>query len=221
MKFLLKFTVYVFLFVMTLFSCQKQLQCPDCPSNSATNKLPIANAGADQRFILPKDSVLLDGTASKDPDGKIVLYNWVMIQGPVYFTVISSNSSKTLIKNLVTGIYQFELTVTDNGGLSAKDTMQIIVDPGPTSNHPPVACAGQDQSITLPTNSVTLNGSCSTDPDNNITSYIWAKISGPSSFNIANANEVTTSVTTLTAGSYLFELKVTDAAGLIKRYRAD
>jgi hypothetical protein len=36
----------------------------------------------------------------------------------------------------VGGVYQFELTVTDNGGLSAKDTVQIIVDNLRLINHP-------------------------------------------------------------------------------------
>ena len=50
----------------------------------------------------------------------------------------------------------------------------------------PIANAGPDQSITLPVNSVTLNGSGSVDPDGNIIAYNWTKISGPSQFTIAN-----------------------------------
>src|SRR5688572_29352034 len=85
---------------------------------------------------------------------------------------------------------------------------------GPKTNRPPVANAGADQVITLPSNSVNLNGSASTDPDNNITSYQWTKISGPSSFTIANPNSVQTQVTNMVAGVYHFDLKVTDKFGL-------
>jgi len=46
-------------------------------------------------------------------------------------------------------------------------------------NKPPIANAGADQTITLPIDSVMLDGSASTDLDNNITSYAWTKISGP------------------------------------------
>jgi hypothetical protein len=81
-------------------------------------------------------------------------------------------------------------------------------------NQPPIACAGPDQTITLPANSVLLDGSCSTDPENSITGYIWTKISGPASFNIANANGVQSQINNLVQGTYLFELKVTDAGGL-------
>ena len=87
----------------------------------------------------------------------------------------------------------------------------------PPTNHPPVANAGNDTTIMLPGNTVNLNGSLSFDPDNNITGYLWTKISGPSSFNITDANAVQTPVINLVQGVYLFELKVTDADALFDR----
>ena len=81
-------------------------------------------------------------------------------------------------------------------------------------NKPPVANAGNDTTITLPTNTVNLNGNGSNDHDNNIATYLWAKISGPSTFSISNANVEQTQVTNLVEGIYQFELKVTDAGGL-------
>ena len=47
----------------------------------APNKPPIANAGADQT-VNATDSVKLDGTKSKDPDGNISSYSWKEIAGP-------------------------------------------------------------------------------------------------------------------------------------------
>jgi hypothetical protein len=87
----------------------------------------------------------------------------------------------------------------------------------PSTNRPPVANAGNDTTIMLPGNTVNLNGSLSFDPDSNITSYLWTKISGPSSFNITDANVVQTPLINLVQGVYLFELKVTDADGLFDR----
>jgi len=87
----------------------------------------------------------------------------------------------------------------------------------PSSNHPPVANAGNDTTIMLPGNTVNLNGSLSFDPDSNITGYLWTKISGPSSFNITDTHAVQTPVINLVQGVYLFELKVTDADGLFDR----
>ena len=51
-------------------------------------------------------------------------------------------------------------------------------------NKPPIFMAGPDQVITLPTDSVSLDGSSSGDPDGKISSYLWTKFSGPASFNI-------------------------------------
>ena len=87
----------------------------------------------------------------------------------------------------------------------------------PPTNHPPIADAGSDTTIMLPSNTVNLNGNLSFDPDNNITGYLWTKISGPSSFNIIDANVSQTPVIDLVQGVYLFELKVTDADALFDR----
>jgi len=65
------------------------------------------------------------------------------------------------------------------------------------SNKPPIALAGSDQVITLPTDSVSLDGRSSSDPDGTISEWLWSKISGPASFIIANANSVQTQVTNL------------------------
>src|SRR5688572_14937626 len=94
-------------------SCQKELFCYDCKNN----KPPIANAGKDTAIIFPDDSLSLNGSASTDPDGTIASYKWTKIAGPVSSDIIKSDSSKTLVKTLAMGVYKFELTVTDNGGL--------------------------------------------------------------------------------------------------------
>lgn len=52
------------------------------------------------------------------------------------------------------------------------------------NNKPPIAVAGPDQVITLPTDSILLNGASSNDADGYITSYYWKKISGPAFFSI-------------------------------------
>jgi hypothetical protein len=86
----------------------------------------------------------------------------------------------------------------------------------PDNNGPPIANAGPDQAISLPINNVVLDGS-STDPDGNITNYNWIKISGPSSFNIINANSVQTQVSDFVEGVYLFELRINDGCGLFSK----
>jgi hypothetical protein len=210
------FLVVIILIAGTIFflSCKKEYSCEGCIGN---NKPPVAVAGPDTVIILPTDSILLDGSKSSDPDGKISAWQWAKVSGPVSFTIASATAASKTVKNLKAGAYQFELKVTDDKGASAKDTVMITVDSIATNNHPPIACAGADQTITLPTDTVTLNGSCSTDADNNISSYLWTKIAGPSSLNISNPNIVTTQVSNLMQGVYQFELKVTDAGGLFSK----
>lgn len=180
----------------------------------SVNQPPFANAGTDQTITLPTDSAILNGILSFDPDGTIVSYQWTKISGPNANNILSQ-TVQTKVDGLVQGVYQFELKITDNGGLFTKDTMQVVV-VNPAQNQPPIACAGPDQVITLP-NIATLNGSCSADPDNNITSYSWTKISGPTSYSITNINAVQTAFTNLEQGIYQVELKVTDAGGLFSK----
>jgi hypothetical protein len=195
------------------FSCQKELSCYECK----VNKPPISNAGNDTSIVLPADSIWLDGSLSTDPDDGIANYEWKKIFGPDTFYIDKNNSVKTTANKLRKATYRFELTVTDKGGLSAKDTMQVTVSSFAISNRPPVANAGKDTSIELPANSIMLDGRGSTDPNNNIVSYVWTKISGPASFTISNLNIAQTLVTNLVQGTYEFELTVTDAGGLLSK----
>ena len=98
-----------------------------------------------------------------------------------------------------------------------KDKIVSSVVAPPLNNHMPAAKAGTDQTITLPNNTITLDGSSSADPDNNISGYDWTKISGPASFSIVNAQAVQTQVNNLVQGVYLFELKVTDSTNFFAR----
>ena len=85
------------------------------------------------------------------------------------------------------------------------------------SNKPPIALAGPDQVITLPTDSISLDGRSSSDPDGTISEWLWTKIAGPASFAIRNSSVGITIVKNLTVGIYHFELKVTDNGGLFSK----
>ena len=72
----------------------------------------------------------------------------------------------------------------------------------------PVADAGPDQSVLLPTNSVTLVGS-GTD-EGSIASYAWSQVSGPASASLSGANSANLTAEGLVQGVYVFRLTVTD-----------
>ena len=130
------------------------------------------------------------------------------------------SSSFLIISILLAGIFfscQKQFDVNTATGKDQKGSNRPPSANGGGRNQPPLANAGSDHAIPLPSNTINLNGGGSTDPNNNISSYAWTKISGPSSFNLVNANAVQTQVTNLVQGVYQFELKVTDAKGLFDK----
>jgi poly(3-hydroxybutyrate) depolymerase len=166
------------------------------------NAVPVADAGADQRITLPVNSIQLQGSGS-DTDGTISSYTWEQYSGPT--ATMSGTTTPTLtLSNLAAGIYMFRLFVRDNNlAKSSNNYVTLVV------NEPPVANAGADQSVTLPTNSLTLTGS-GYDPDGTlIRTYAWTKVSGGQA-TLSNANTATLSVSNMVQGSYTFSLVVTD-----------
>ena len=177
--------------------------------NPAPNKAPKAYAGADKSITLPTNTVSLAGSGT-DEDGTVVSYQWTKISGPSGYNIVNSGSAVTDVFGLTEGVYSFQLEVTDNKGAKGRDTMQVTVNAAP--NQAPTANAGADQTITLPTNKVTLKGS-GADADGTISSYQWSKTAGPGSYTIVSPASATTEVTSLTEGTYTFQLKVTDNKG--------
>jgi len=90
------------------------------------------------------------------------------------------------------------------------DVNPTFIVPAPPENQAPTVNAGATQTITLPVNSVTLNGTAS-DPDGKIASYRWQRVSGSGSID-SPATAVTT-VSALAQGTSVFGLTVTDDDG--------
>jgi len=76
---------------------------------------------------MPANSIFLDGSASSDPDGSIDKWLWKKIGSTNAATIMNAATAKTIVQNLDSGVYRFELTVQDNEGLTAKDTVQVTV----------------------------------------------------------------------------------------------
>jgi hypothetical protein len=81
------------------------------------------------------------------------------------------------------------------------------------SNLKPVANAGNNATINLPSNQIQLNGSLSNDADGTIVSYLWKKLSGPSMFSIDDSSISNPTISNLYTGTYIMELTVTDNKG--------
>jgi hypothetical protein len=78
---------------------------------------------------------------------------------------------------------------------------------------PPVADAGNSQTIQLPVNTATLTGS-GTTTNGSITGYLWILVSGPNVPVISQPGSASTNVSGMIEGTYHFQFKVTDNAGL-------
>jgi len=87
------------------------------------NAAPVADAGLDQTLV--KGVTSLNGSASRDSDGSIVSYQWSLVSGnSVGFT--NANAVSTDVSGLTAGeTYVFQLTVTDDDGLSATDLVSV------------------------------------------------------------------------------------------------
>jgi major membrane immunogen (membrane-anchored lipoprotein) len=189
---------------------------------AAANIAPTAHAGSGQSITLPQSTVTLTGSGT-DQDGSISAYSWSKISGPSAFNITNPASAVTTVSQLVDGTYQFELKVTDNKGAFAKDTIQItvnkanlVVTPPVGQNMAPIADAGRDTTAVAPVTSITFNGTGS-DADGTIAGYSWTQVSGPSNSTLSASNTPSATLTNLTAGTYEFELKVTDNEGATGR----
>src|SRR4051812_13731709 len=80
------------------------------------------------------------------------------------------------------------------------------------NNKVPVADAGSPQTVQLPGDSATLQGT-GTDKDGTIAGYLWSELSGPNAATIVTDGSATTIVDHLSAGVYIFQLMVVDNEG--------
>jgi hypothetical protein len=146
-----------------------------------------------------------------------------------YDTWVSSSNTKNSVNNVKTyKIANAKMTLFNSSshdawgktynaafeenGLNVFEWMLQYSSGTTTTNQAPVANAGSDKTITLPTTSVTLSGSA-TDADGTIASYKWTKVSGPNTPVFSSTTSRTPTVTSLIAGTYTLRLTVTDSKG--------
>jgi hypothetical protein len=91
-----------------------------------SNYSPVANAGPDAG-ALHGASVMLNGSASSDPDGDPITYSWVQTSGTPVALTNPTSSTPTFIAPLSDATLKFRLTVTDTSGLFRTDNVTIHV----------------------------------------------------------------------------------------------
>lgn len=176
------------------------------------NQPPVVNAGPNQTAVLPNAAITLSGTDTDDrlPAGAPLTQQWSVVSGPGPVSFGTPTQPVTSATFTVAGTYLLRLTATDTQFTVSSDVTVTIFDPG--QNLPPTVFAGLPQSITLPTNSVTLAASVKDDgkPVGAAVTSLWSQVSGPAPVVFANPNSAFTKVTFSAAGTYVLRITASD-----------
>ena len=170
---------------------------------------PVANAGPDQN-VHTTNTVVLNGSASSDIDGRALEYTWSFLSKPAGSNANLSDSTlvaPSFVADL-DGEYVLSLVVNAGTILSVADTIKVTAT---TANSAPVADAGPAQNINT-TATVTLDGSASSDADLDPLTYSWTLTSTPTGSNatLTNPTAVNPIFVADLDGSYVAQLIVND-----------
>ncbi len=184
---------------------------------------PSSNQAPSAKITSPEsatsgDTVTLDGSGSSDPDGDTLSYQWTKTTGP---NITLSNTTSSKLSFVAPSVEQsqqisFQLTVSDGGGLSNSTSKSMQISPSelPTpTNHQPGAKITAPESVTSG-DTVTLDGSGSSDPDGDTITYLWTQTQGD---NIALTNNTGSTLsfeapTVQQPTAFTFQLSVSDAS---------
>jgi len=171
------------------------------------NSPPVADAGADQP-VSTGATVTLDGSGSSDPDDYPLTYKWTFTSKPIgsAATLSDATAENPTFPADLDGLYILSLVVNDGSDDSTADEVIITA-----SNLPPVAEAGPTQNVTIGT-TVILDGSRSSDPNNDILTYSWSfiEVAGGVGVTLTGGTTATPSFTAINEGTYSLELIVSD-----------
>ena len=189
-----------------------------CYVNVATEgTVPHSNAGNDQS-VANSTTTTLDGSASYGWNS-IVTYDWQQLAGPAVNLSDNTSDCPDFVSPTADDhglALTYELTITDDRGHRCTNSCVVNVT---TTNTAPASIAGNDQEIHTG-NTVSLDGSASTDLDGPLLTYQWKQLLGIP----VELTDATTDTPTFTAPAIdplntplLFELKVKDISGLLSR----
>jgi len=168
------------------------------------NRPPVAVVG-DVVPCEPGGRVVLDGSASHDPEGQKLEYRWSQVSGPE--TKFSTGKARTEVELRKEGEYVFELKVGAGNDWSEPARVTVKTRAG---NLPPVAAFLVPEVRTEENVEAVLDASASNDPDNGPQplSYHWKQLSGPKTELLAEGAKAR--FTPKKAGNLVFQVKVSD-----------
>ena len=175
------------------------------------NHPPVADAGPDLT-VQGRSSVQLDGTASYDPDGELLTFQWTQLLGPSV-TFLGGNTAMPTFAAPTVGsagaTLVFDLTVADPHTLTGSDSVSIDVT---NMNQIATANAGPNQTVNENT-LVTLNGMSSKARGHRTLNFTWTQTAGPpvTLTGGTTANPTFTAPAVVSGGTTLtFQLVVSD-----------
>ena len=163
------------------------------------NQPPIARGTISKSQATVNETISFDASQSSDPDGQITQYRWEFGDGS------SSNQSVTTHAYSQPGTYTVRITVTDNQGATGQAQGQVTVTGQP--NQSPIARATLSKTQARVNESISFDASTSSDPDGQITQYLWNFGDGTTS------NQRTAAHAYAQAGNFTYTLTVTDNGG--------
>ncbi|MSQ01362.1 MAG: hypothetical protein EXR71_05630 [Myxococcales bacterium] len=180
------------------------------------NEPPLADCGANKTAVVG-DRVDLDGSASSDPEGAAVLYDWSLSSGPDgtdlgYDDVFNGDKAVATVVPDVAGTYVISLVVSDGENWSdPPDYCSITV---ASENSAPIADAGDSSALSPCTPpDFHLDGWGSYDPDGDALTFAWTLLTAPA----GSAGYFSSDAATPDPyfrwdipGEYVFELQVCD-----------
>lgn len=170
-------------------------------------ELPVADAGPDLEVSVDR-RVQLDGTNSRDPDGRIVSHAWEQTRGILVELDDATSPEPSFAAPSTPSLLSFTLRIEDDDGNVATDEVVVAV----RDNLSPRADAGPDQ-IAEAGEVVVLDGSGSSDPDGEIVAYAWSQVEGPTAALGSRDRAQANSVVPGEPGVVVVELTVTDDRG--------
>ncbi|WP_090129550.1 PKD domain-containing protein [Limnohabitans sp. Rim11] len=189
--------------------------------SAAPNVAPVANAGITQNITLgyaggvASKVVTLNGTGSTDGNGDTLTFKWFLTQKPAgsVAELSSTTDPKPTFTADVVGVYKVSLIVND--GKLDSVAPSVVTVTASISNSAPVANAGTKQTVVYgATSTVTLDGTYSTDADNNQIFYKWTLMQKPTGSSAALVGDTKARPTFIAdvAGDYVVQLVVNDGS---------
>jgi RHS repeat-associated protein len=176
------------------------------PANAA----PIVSVPSQATITLPGTlTVTASATDDGKPAGSTLAFQWTEVSGPAPVTFSAPTALTTTVTFTQPGSYQLSISANDSQ-LTGTAFITVGVN---RQNQPPVVFPGPDQTLALPTTTITLAGTVTDDglPAGVPLSIQWSEVSGPAAVTFTSPTTATTNAVFTAAGNYVLQLSASDS----------